>query len=69
VEGVVHRPASRVSFAKELALELVGGLPLFTGLPRRRVFPKVADTRSSQNLRIVTYALFLWYDSNGLDLR
>jgi hypothetical protein len=34
VEGVVRRPASRVSFAKELALELVGGLPLFTKLPR-----------------------------------
>ena len=46
MEGVVHRPASRVRFANELALELVGGLPLFTGLPRRRVFPKVADTRS-----------------------
>jgi hypothetical protein len=30
VKGVVQRPAGRVSFAKELRQELLGGLPLFT---------------------------------------
>ena len=30
MKGVVQRPAGKVSFAKELRQELMGGLPLFT---------------------------------------